>query len=121
MDMFFQGHSSHSRDFGAELAGSQDQARTDRHAIEAREMADRLERLQLACQAMWELIRDRTQISEQDLETKILEVDARDGKVDGKISTQALTCHACGRATNSKRERCVMCGAPLRRQHKFES
>ena len=121
MDMFFQGHSSFSRDFGAQMANDIESSRSDRHAIEARELADRVERLQLACQAMWELIRDRTQISEQDLEAKILEVDARDGKVDGKISTSALTCHACGRATNSKRERCVMCGAPLRRQHKFES
>ena len=95
-------------------------AKADRQGYKIDDLTDKVERLSLACQGMWELIRDRTQITEQDLEAKMLEIDARDGKVDGKISTQALNCHACGRPTSSKRNRCVMCGAPLRRQHKFE-
>lgn len=120
MNVFYNGANA-SRDFGAQLAEDHESASSNRHALEARVLADRLERLQLACQAMWELIRDRTQLTEQDLENKILEIDVRDGKIDGQISTQALECHACGRPTNSKRATCVICGAPLNRQHKFES
>ncbi len=119
--MFYSGSGSYSESFGAQMAADQAKAGVERQAYETRELAQRMERMQLACQAMWELIRDRTQITEEDLENKILEVDTRDGKIDGKISTQTLTCHACGKPTNSKREFCVVCGAPLRRQHKFES
>jgi len=96
-------------------------AKAERQAEDLRETRQQVQRLSLACQAMWELLRERTSLSEADLDSKILEIDARDGKIDGRISTQALTCHACGRPTNSKREFCVMCGAPLRRQHKFET
>lgn len=120
MDMFFQG-TSYSQQLGQDLASERSSAKSDRAVSAVRDMEDRIERLQLGCQAMWELIRDRTQITEHDLEAKILEIDARDGKVDGKMSTQSLTCHSCGRPTNSKRDRCVMCGAELRKQHKFES
>jgi len=110
----------------SQIASAQSQAeramsKADRHAGEIAEARQQIERLSLACQAMWELVRDKTQITEQDLENKILEIDARDGHIDGKIRTQSLTCHACGKPTNSKREFCVMCGAPLRRQHKFET
>ena len=95
--------------------------KANRYSDDIRDIGNQVERLSLACQAMWELLRENTQLTEQDLENKILEVDARDGDIDGKIGTQSLTCHNCGRPTHSKREFCVMCGAPLRRQHKFES
>ena len=96
-------------------------AKADRQGYKIDDLTYKVERLSLACQGMWELIRDRTQITEQDLEAKITEIDGRDGRVDGKMSIQSLTCHECGKPTNSKRSYCVMCGAPLRRQHKFEA
>ena len=79
-----------------------------------------LDRLTLACHSMWELIRDNTQLTEADLEDKILEVDMRDGQADGKMATQIIKCHACGSRTNSKRSICVMCGAPVQRESQFQ-
>lgn len=117
----FYDHSSYSRSLSSQIASDHATSQAERARLEANELSQRVERLQLACQAMWELIRDSTPVTEQDLEAKILEVDTRDGKVDGKLSTHSLTCHACGKPTNSKRDRCVICGAFLRRQHKFES
>jgi len=80
-----------------------------------------LRRLTLACQGMWELIRDNTEFTEDDLEKKILEIDLRDGKADGKIGTQILQCPQCRSNTNSRRTSCLMCGAPLPKQHAFET
>lgn len=117
----FYDHTSYSQSLSSRIDSDQTSTKAERAKLETKELTERVERLQLACQAMWEVIRDTTPITEQDLEAKILEVDTRDGKVDGKISTHSLTCHACGKPTNSKRDRCVMCGAFLRRQHKFES
>ncbi len=79
-----------------------------------------VERLSLASQAMWELVKDRTALTEAELETKILEIDARDGRIDGKMGTAPINCPACGRTTSSARDTCVMCGAPTRRKHQFE-
>lgn len=76
--------------------------------------------LTLACQSMWELLRDYSEITEDDLEAKILEVDLRDGRTDGKIGTSVLTCQACGKPTNSKRATCIICGAPMKKPHIFE-
>jgi hypothetical protein len=78
-----------------------------------------VERLSLACQAMWELLREVSDLTEQDIEKKILEIDNRDGAPDGKIGMQQFDCPSCGRKTNSKRESCVICGAPIKRPYPF--
>lgn len=105
---------------GAERAAERAQSKADRYASDIAGIKNHVDRLSLACQAMWELLRDRSDLTEEDIEAKILEVDGRDGRVDGKIATQVCTCHACGRPTNSRRSSCVMCGAPLKRLHQFE-
>ncbi|MEM6886363.1 MAG: hypothetical protein AAF571_15185 [Verrucomicrobiota bacterium] len=79
-----------------------------------------MERLTLACQSMWELLRDRTDFTEADLEEKMLEIDLRDGQADGKIGMQLIQCPSCNSKTNSRRTHCLMCGAPLDKQHVFE-
>ena len=112
---------NHAKAINAESAAARAEMKEERQSQKMQDVSDQVERLSLACQAMWELIRDRTQLTEQDLENKITEIDGRDGRVDGKISTQSLNCHNCGKPTHSKRSFCVMCGAPLRRQHKFEA
>jgi len=94
--------------------------KTDGLEGDLRRISRHVDRLTLACQSMWELIRDNTDLTEEDLERKISEVDLRDGKADGKIAMQVLTCIACGQKTNSKRSICVMCGAPVKRTSQFE-
>ena len=104
----------------AERAADRAQSRVDRYTHDVDRLERHVERLSLACQAMWELLRDNTSLSDQELDAKILEIDARDCQVDGKIGTQQLDCPSCGSKTNSKRTSCVMCGAPIERPHKFE-
>ncbi len=105
---------------GAERTAERALSKADRYAADIADVRKQIERLSLACQAMWELLRDRTGLTEQDIEAKILEIDARDGQVDGKIGTSSFDCPACGRPTNSRRSSCLMCGAPFQRQHQFE-
>lgn len=100
----------------ARVAGS----KADAVVSEFARMHRRLDRLALASQAMWELLRDRAGITEEELKAKILEVDLRDGTTDGRMSTQITDCPKCGAKTNSKRATCVMCGAPLEVRHLFE-
>ncbi|MEZ5302285.1 MAG: hypothetical protein R3F11_16870 [Verrucomicrobiales bacterium] len=80
----------------------------------------RVERLALSCQAMWELLREHTPLSEAQLREKILEVDRRDGRVDGQIAPKMVNCPRCGRPTSKTRQSCLWCGEIVPHEHAFE-
>jgi hypothetical protein len=84
------------------------------------QMEKRISRLSLLCQSMWELLRERAEFTDEQLATKVLEVDLRDGRTDGRMATQVTNCPSCSRKTNSKRASCVICGAELPKAHPFE-
>lgn len=104
---------------GAERTAERAKTKADRYADDIADIRRQVNRLSLACQAMWELLRDHSDLSEKDIEARILEVDLRDGRADGKMAAQTLACPSCGRPTNSRRQICVICGAPVPRPHQF--
>ncbi len=87
---------------------------------EIRALRGQVNRLTLACQSMWELIRDAGNFTEEELKSKIAEVDLRDGSPDGKLGSTVIECSSCNRKTNSRRDTCVWCGAEVERAHAFE-
>ena len=72
-----------------------------------------LEELTLACQAMWELLRDHLGFTDEHLKAKILEIDARDGVVDGKLGAELINCPHCGQKASTTKPNCVYCGHRL--------
>jgi hypothetical protein len=104
---------------GAERAAESAESKVERYARTTEDLQRHVDRLSLACQALWELLRERSDLTEDELERKMLEIDGRDGAVDGKITAQPLDCPSCGRKTNSKRAVCIMCGAPIKRPYPF--
>ncbi len=89
-------------------------------AAELSRLQRRIERLSLCCQAMWELLREKHGLTEDELQSRILEIDLRDSTTDGKMRMQIVDCPSCGSKTNTKRSLCVICGAPLPLKHTFE-
>jgi hypothetical protein len=79
---------------------------------EVRSLADRLDRLTLISQAMWELLRERTNLSSDQIIAKIQEVDLRDGAQDGKMGRKVFTCKSCGQKVSSSHRKCIYCGEP---------
>ena len=76
-----------------------------------RDIEERLDRMALACTALWELLRERTSLTEEDLMKKVQEIDLRDGVPDGKISKKELRrCSKCGRTMSPRHRRCLYCG-----------
>lgn len=74
----------------------------------------RIDALELACAGMWELLKGKFDLTDQQLVAAITAVDARDGKVDGKMRQQLADCPNCGRQLVTRsRVRCVWCGAEL--------
>jgi hypothetical protein len=80
----------------------------------------RINRLSLVCQAMWELLRERSNVTDEELSDKVLEVDLRDGQTDGRIAPTSVECPNCHQLSNSRRVTCVFCGAEMPRRHLFE-
>ena len=76
-----------------------------------------LEELTLACQAMWELLRDHLGFTDDNLKAKILEIDARDEVVDGKIGAELVDCPHCGQRASTTKPNCVYCGHRLQSSH----
>ncbi len=104
---------------GAESAAESAESKAERSARAVEDLQRQVERLSLACQALWELLRECSDLTEEDLERRIFEIDGRDGCVDGKIGMQPVDCPACGRKTNPKRNSCIFCGAPIKRPYPF--
>ena len=70
----------------------------------------RVDKLLLVCRSMWELVRDNTSLTEDDLMDKVLELDLRDGVADGKMQQGVQKCVHCGRTLSPRHARCLYCG-----------
>ncbi len=87
---------------------------------EVRDLDFTIDRIALASQAMWELLSARLGLTEEDLRAKMAEIDLRDGKEDGRMTTRATDCTGCGRKVNVRRERCLYCGATVTKPMAFQ-
>lgn len=73
---------------------------------------DRVDRLTLIVEAMWELL-EESGYTEEALQAKVEEIDGRDGRTDGKVTRQPVKCRKCGSSSPAGRSACQMCGEPL--------
>jgi len=80
---------------------------------EVRVLSARLDRLALLSQAMWELVREQTNLTNEQILAKVREVDLRDGRIDGKLGRKIIDCPACGRMVSSVNRACIYCGVEL--------
>ena len=91
----------------AEAAGSGRRAQRDVQYLE-----DRFERLSLVCMAMWSLLQDKTDLTEQDLLDRVQTIDLMDGIADAKAKkTGVVKCTKCDRPMSERHLRCIYCGA----------
>jgi ribosomal protein L32 len=61
-------------------------------------------------ETLWELLRDKTGLTDDDLCRKIHEVDMRDGRLDKKNQRKAVACPRCGRMVSTRHRACLYCG-----------
>jgi len=95
---------------GEAVVATQTVARDPEMTRTVRELEYRIARLSLLNQALWELARERMNLTDADLEKKIAEVDLRDGIEDGVMTNSPLKCPQCGRISNSRHWKCLYCG-----------
>lgn len=86
-----------------------------------RDLEDRLDRLTLVCMAMWQLIQERTSLTEEDLATRVAMIDAADGVADGKRTESVQPCPACKRPMSPRHRKCLYCGYAQTAQGAFDT
>lgn len=79
-----------------------------------------LNRMALASQALWELLRQKVGLTEAELLAKISEVDLRDGVQDQRMAPRLSTCPKCGKTVNTRSSRCIYCGSTVPKPHVFQ-
>ncbi len=65
-------------------------------------------------EALWELMRDRMGITEEQFNEKLYEIDMRDGVLDGKNQrSDVQKCPKCNRPVSARHSACIYCGEVL--------
>lgn len=98
-----------------DLARSAEKAESKAELLE-NELADtkrRLDNATLACQAMWELLKEKMPFDDDALRAQMKEVELRNGSEDGRIGPQIIDCPECNKKGSTRRSTCMYCGAEL--------
>ena len=103
----------------ADASGALQKAKKTEDRI--RDLEKRIDRISLVSQAMWELVRENTGWSDEDILSRISEIDLRDGVKDGKMGAQVIDCPNCKGKINSRKGYCMICGTEAQAGEVFES
>lgn len=64
-------------------------------------------------ESLWGILKEQHGFDHADLLKSVIEIDMRDGKLDGKTAKQAAPdCVHCGRKMMGRRPVCIYCGKP---------
>jgi hypothetical protein len=81
---------------------------------EVGELKNEIERLLLITEALWNIVRTKCDLPEDELAREIHRLDLEDGIADlRKRSTPPRTCPKCGRVVTKKKASCTFCGSPV--------
>jgi hypothetical protein len=69
-----------------------------------------LAKTMMICEALWELLSERTGLTEQEFYQKILDVDMRAGVQDNRNQRKAVKCPNCNRTVSGRHPACMYCG-----------
>jgi PHD/YefM family antitoxin component YafN of YafNO toxin-antitoxin module len=110
--MFYNSYSSHSGDLAARNAARE--AKTDARETKSDVyfLKQELERQMMISEALWRFVKKEFELSDKDLFEKVLEIDAEDGRVDGKVSRQEgpKKCRVCDKTLPNRKNFCIYCG-----------
>ncbi len=116
---FYNGNSN-----SAGAANRQASAAATEAAAAKRDVAyleDQLERMKLICAAVWEIVKEKHNLTEDDLIAKVAQLDAKDGIADGKFSRAPRKCVKCNRPVKDNHRTCMYCNAPQPFESVFQS
>lgn len=81
----------------------------------------RIDRLTLVNEALWTLLKEASNLTEQHLINRVKELDESDGHSDGVFKPAASRCIKCEAAIGHGRRTCMFCGAEATERSSFRS
>jgi len=115
MNMFYHGgyHHSHSMsDSSARIDANAARRESAQTKTEMHYLEDEIDRLSLVCESLWTLLKDKIGVTDDELTSIMVDLDMKDGKLDGKRDKSGpRRCPACDRPNNKRHLRCMYCGA----------
>ena len=83
-------------------------------ASEIAQLKKQVERLLMITEALWTILKEKHGLEDKELLRRIVEIDLRDGQLDGRVSaTPPEPCPKCQRIVAKGSVRCMYCGEPL--------
>lgn len=110
-DVFQQGMITNTQAL-AKSAQQDAAAASDRVHFEIQRLEAKIDGLALICEALWEMLKERSELTDEDIHNRIAEIDLRDGRRDGRISGRTVKCSKCERPGHTRLASCMYCGAP---------
>lgn len=104
----------------ASAAASRAASRGRQAADAVRSLEERLDKLVLVNTALWELVKEKTGLTDEELSAKVQQLDLADGRQDGKVTREIQECQNCGRTLSRRHSRCMYCGAERLRKSVFD-
>ena len=110
MDAFWQSHLVNQM---SERASGQDgppgggAAGSD--SADVRHLEARVERLALACEALWNLLQQKVGVTEEELRAHMADLDLADGTADGRVRRPPNVCPKCQRPNSRRHQYCLYC------------
>ena len=85
--------------------------KVDSVKMELRTLRENLAKALMINEALWEIIKAKHDLTEEDLNGKLYEIDMRDGQLDGKNQRCVpVECPQCRRKISPRRAACIYCG-----------
>lgn len=73
-----------------------------------------VERLLIISEALWRMLREKGGYTDEDLVNRMVEIDMRDGALDGKVAKgPPAQCPHCKRTLHKRRPWCLYCGGQV--------
>ncbi|HBC88036.1 MAG TPA: hypothetical protein DCZ94_13890 [Lentisphaeria bacterium] len=85
-------------------------------SVENQRLRDEIHHLTIITQAMWELLREKTGTTDEDLRKKITEVEFEKAKA---YTSSTSKCKNCSRPVSVKSKTCVFCGEKIEHKEIF--
>jgi hypothetical protein len=100
-------------DINAEVEARSAAAKARETAVDVESMNYQIEKLLMITEALWNILKEKHSLTDEELINRVQDIDLQDGKLDGKVAKQVPSpCPKCGRRMGRNRVVCFYCGTP---------
>jgi|GEM_PF-258341 len=83
-------------------------------STEVAQLKLKMEKLMIITEALWVVLKENTNYTDETLKEIIREIDLKDGKLDGRVAAELPgECPNCGKTLQKNKNVCIYCGTKV--------